>query len=140
MPKIPTNMSAIPSEVPDLDESIPYHVVCRAAKWAVDDNGQIKTDVNGHYFISGMELEVLEPEQFRGRRIFENYLPVSNGKAEDATDSNIVRTKRAMLVFKVQEDPDGLDAVEFVGKEGDVTAVNEMYQGRKNPKVAEFLL
>jgi len=46
---------------------------------------------------------------------------------------------RFIKAFKVPYDKDGLDPQDAVGCEGDFTIVNEEYQGRVSPKIADWL-
>lgn len=128
MPKILVNIDALPLEAPRLDESIPYHVVVRKFEMAPD------RDKNEQLFCKG-EYEILEPAQYRGKRIFDNYIPICSDP--NANMAEVLH--QAVVCFKAPYDAEGFDPSDFVGREGDVQAKNEMYNGRPTPRVSLYL-
>ena len=141
MPKIPVDVISLPTEFEPLDETISYHTVCRSCKISDD------TDKNGNYFLTGIKLEILEPEEWRGRSVYANYIcipqaPESGSSLADRrrNDENGVALARFIKAFKIPYDAEGIDPDDAVGCEGDVSARNEEYQGRKIPRVQDFLL
>jgi len=132
MPKIPVNLDEMQTTLPDLDESIPYHGIVR--KCALAD----EPDKNGHWYLTGVYIEVLDPEEFKGRVVGQNYMPIVQGKATGDFD---IQFPRFVKTFKVPLDSDGdFDPSLAVGCEGDFTVMMDEYQGRKLPKVKDFLM
>lgn len=132
MPKIPVNIAQLPTEFTILDESLVYHGVIRECKLSEE------TDKNGDWYLTGIQVEVLEPEEFRGKRAFSNYICIPDGAAAE-TDRGVV-LGRFIKCFKVPYDAEGLDPADAIGCEGEFTAKTEKYQGRKSSRVNEFLI
>jgi len=141
MPKIPVNLNEQPREQEDLDEGIPYHGIIR--KVAVSDN----PDKNGVYYLTGGQVEIMEPEEWRGRSAFFNYIPLPQQLTADMSISERRKAEekgiefaRLCDAFKVPHDDSGVEVDDMIGCEGDFMARNEEYQGRKIPRVATFLI
>lgn len=141
MPRIPVNIANLKTEVEPLDESIPYKVIVR--KCSLSD----KEDKNGCWFLTGGQLEVLEPAEWQGRSIFFNYIAIpveisssaSIGERRKA-DEQGVALARFIQAFKIPYNEEGLDPDDSIGCEGEVMIVNEEYQGRTNPRVQNWLI
>lgn len=133
MPKIPVNIDNLQTDLDAFDEGIIYSGVVRAC--ALAD----KEDKNGNPFLTGIRVEVVEPEQFRGRSAFVNYMVIlpANVKAQTELDLAFPRFVRA---FRIPHDVDGFDPIDAVGCEGQFTIRNDEYQGRKTAKVQDWLL
>ena len=141
MPKIPISIDNLPTEFEPLDESLAYHVVVRACKLADE------ADKNGNNYLTGVKLEVLEPEEWRGRNIYDNYICIPAGAGPGSSlaerrksEEFGIRLARFIKAFKVPYDVEGIDPDDAVGCEGDVSMVNDDYQGRKMPKVSDYLM
>ncbi len=105
------------------------------------------TDKNGNWFLTGIKLEILEPEEWRGRSIYANYICIPQSAGPSASlserrksEENGVALGRFIKAFKIPYDAEGVDPADAIGCEGDVSARNEEYQGRKIPRVQDFLL
>lgn len=132
MPKIPVNIDNLPTEVDPLDEGIMYHGVCRSCKLADE------TDKNGNSYLTNIRIEVVEPEQFKGRSAFVNYLMIPSGVEKPNSELEL-QFARFVKAFKVPHDAEGFDPDDAVGCEGDFTVSNEEYQGRVSPRVKDWL-
>ena len=134
--KLPVSTDQLPLETEPWDDSITYRGLVQAFNIAS------KTDKNGNVYGS-VEVEVLEPEEKRGRKILDNYVPIPEGiddsmndKQKKATLELGVRLSRLAASAKiVAEDTDDL-----VGGEISFTIRNDEYQGRLNPKIADYLI
>lgn len=141
MPRIPINVDNLKTEVEPLDENIPYRVILR--RCALSD----AEDKNGNWFLTGGQLEVLEPAEWQGRSIFFNYIAIptdpgpgaSIGEKRKYEDAG-VPLARFLKCFKVKVGPDGLDPDDTIGLEGEVMVKNEEYQGRTSPRVQNYLI
>ena len=142
MPKIPVpNMDDMPTEIPELPEDSSYKTIIRKA--ALSD----AQDKRGYWFLTGVELEVVDPEEWSGRRIFVNYLPIpkqidkSAGRAEKRANDEIgVEFARMIKCTGVKIGSEGFDPDDLIGKDAEVMVKNEEYQGRKSAKVAMWLM
>lgn len=141
MPRIPVDVDSGKTEVEPLDEGIPYTGIIR--KVAISDN----PDKNGVYFLTGGQVEINEPEEWKGRSAYFNYIPLpvpvtadmSIGERRQAEEKS-VEFFRLCKAFKVPHDAEGVDTDDMVGCEGMFQVRNEEYQGRKIPRVATFLI
>jgi hypothetical protein len=131
MPKIPVNISGLAIELAPLDESIPYHGIVRNCRLAD------KMDKHDRPYLTDIRIEILDPEEFKGRAAFINYMVITEEKAQTEMELLFPRFVRA---FKVPFDDDGFDPNDAIGCEGDFSVENDIYQGRKVPKVKDFLL
>lgn len=142
MPKIPIpNVDDMPTEVPELPEDISYKTIIRKA--ALSES----PDKRGNWFVTGMELEVVEPEEYNGRRIFANYVPIPKvldagaSKSEKNKEDEIgVEFVRMLKCTKVKISSEGFDTDDLIGLEPEVMAKNEEYQGRKSARVGLWLM
>lgn len=142
MPKIPVpNIDDMPTEIPDLPEDNSYKTIIRKFSLAPEK------DKRGYYFLTGGELEVMEPEEWQGRRIFVNYLPIPqvlDASADRATkranDEIGVEFVRMIKCTKVKIGADGLDPDDLIGLEPEVMIKNEEYNNRNSAKVALWLM
>lgn len=142
MPKIPVpSIDDMPTEIPDLPEDITYKTTIR--KFALSD----KQDKSGNWFLTGGELEVVEPEEYQGRRIFVNYLPIpalldsSASKAEKKKNEELgVEFVRMCKCTKVKIGSEGFDPDDLIGLDAEVMIKNEEYNNRNNAKVSLWLM
>ena len=141
MPKIPVNLNDQPREQEPLDEGIPYTGIIR--KVQISDN----PDKNGVYYLTGGQVEITEPEEWKGRSAFFNYIPLPqpltptmNIAERRKAEEKGIEFARLCDAFKIPHDEDGVDTDDMVGCEGMFMARNEEYQGRKIPRVATFLI
>lgn len=141
MPRIPVNVDNLKTEVEPLDENIPYHIVVR--KVELSD----KEDKNGCYYLTGGQVEVLEPVEWQGRSIFFNYIAIPQEISQGASigerrkaEEQGVALARFIKCLKVPYNTEGLDPDDAIGCEGDVMIKNEEYQGRTNPRVQDWLI
>lgn len=141
MPRIPVNVDNLKTEVEPLDDNIPYKCIIR--KCALSD----AEDKNGNWFLTGGQLEVLEPAEWQGRSIFFNYIAIpqevspgaSIGERRKAEETGVTLA-RFIKSFKIPYNEEGLDPDDSVGCEGEVMVQNEEYQGRTNPRVKDWLI
>lgn len=139
MTLIPVNPNDYPTEFEPLDEGVVYDVVCRSFEIAP------KLDKNDDKYLTAV-IEVLEPEMFRGRKIFENYIGIpkeldpdmSAGERYAALNSGI-KFSQFCKCFNVQSTVDGLDTSSALGQMGKVSVKNGEYQGRKQSRVKDYL-
>lgn len=142
MPRIPVpNIDDLPTEVPELPEDITFKTIIRKA--SLSD----AQDKRGNWFVTGMELEVVEPEEWQGRRIFANYIPIPNALEAGASTAQKRQMEEQAVEFvrmckstKVKIGADGFDTDDLIGLEPEVTAKNEEYQGRKSARVNSWLM
>lgn len=141
MPKIPVNLGNQPLEMEPLDEGIPYRGVVR--KMDVSD----KADKRGNFYLTGGQVEIISPEEWKGRSAFINYLslPVEIEAGMDIAarrqaEEVGIEFARFCKAFKVPNDESGVDTDDMIGCEGEFMVRNEEYQGRKMAKVATFLI
>ena len=133
MPKIPVNVDNLATELEPLDEGIMYAGICRACKLADE------TDKNGNSYLTGIRIDILEPEQFRGRAAFVNYMMIPQSAAPPTTELEL-QFGRFVKAFKIPHDAEGFDPDDAVGCEGQFTVQTEEYQGRKSSRVKDWLL
>lgn len=134
--KLPVSTDQLPLETEPWDDSITYRGVIKAFTIAA------KTDKNGNNY-GAVEVECLEPEEKRGRKIFDNYVPIppeiDEGMSDKQRKTSLelgVRLSRLAASAKiVAEDTDDL-----IGGEISFTVRNDEYQGRMVPKIAEYLI
>jgi len=141
MPRIPVDIASLSTEFEPLDESLVYHVVCKSCD--LSDT----TDKNGNNYLKNVRLEVVEPEEWRGRNIFMNYigLPAEVHSGTSVVERRAVADQargfaRFIAALKVPFDSAGFDTEDAIGCEGDVTIQIEEYQGRKNARVRDWLI
>lgn len=142
MPKIPVDTGSLPTQFEPLDEGLTYSVVVRGLTLEGPDK-------NGDNYLSG-RYEVLQPEEWRGRNIFDNYiglphelLPTMGDVERRRALEKGVRLGQFAKCFKVPSDPDGFDTEACLGLEGEVTVRNEEYpenSGRITSRVGEYLI
>lgn len=142
MPKIPVpDINDMPTEIEDLPEDVSYKTIIR--KFALSPT----QDKRGYNFLTGGELEVVEPEEWQGRRIFVNYLPVPQvlppgaSKAEKKANDDIgIEFVRMCKCTKVKFVNGELDPDDLIGLEPEVMVKNEEYNNRNSAKVALWLM
>jgi len=129
------------TEVEPLDETIPYTGIIR--KVQISD----RADVNGSFYLTGGVIEINEPEEWRGRSAYFNYVPLPTEINSDMTiferrkaEERNVEYARLCLAFKVPSDEEGVNTEDMVGCEGMFEVKNEEYQGRKIPRASKFLI
>lgn len=133
MPRIPVNISVLPRELEPLDEGIPYHGIVRSCDLAE------QPDKNGNLYLTNIRIEILDPEQFKGRAAFVNYMKIM-GEGEKANTELDLLFPRFIDAFKVPFDDVSVDPIDAIGCEGDFTVEMDEYQGRKTVRVRNFLL
>ena len=133
VPKIPVNVDDLQTELDPFDEGIIYSGVVRSCELSE------KEDKNGNTYLTGIAVEVMEPEQFRGRRAFVNYMVVLPGNVKPQTELDLA-FPRFVKAFKVPHDAEGFDPMDAIGCEGQFTVFNDEYQGRKTGRVKGWLL
>ena len=138
MPRIPVRLSDLPTEQEPIDENIPYRTVIRAAK--LSDT----VDKNDNPYLTGLKFEVLEPEEFKGRNIYANYVCIPSGDNPDAGQA-LARLARCFHVPDQDIDSEDVGSMaafaeSLIGLEGDVMAEMNEYQGRKSPRIKDYLI
>lgn len=137
--KIPVRKDKMVTEVEKIDETIPYNVICRDCK--VADH----RDVHEDRFL-GMRFEVIEPEEWKGKIIMANYVPMAeppeggDRAAWRRFEETNEQFMRFLESFKVPVDDEGFDPRDAIGLTGQVTATSEKFNGRTMTRVADFLL
>ena len=134
--KLPVSTDQLPLETEPWDDTLTYRGIIKAFNIAV------KTDKNGNNYGS-VEIEVTEPEERRGRKVPDNYVPIppeltpsmSDTMRKMALELGTRLGRMAASCKIVAEDTDDL-----IGGEVQFTVKNEEYQGRLLPKVAEYLI
>jgi len=141
MPKIPlSGIGEMPKEIQSLPEDIPYGVVVR--RCGISPN----TDKNGNFFLTGIDMEITEPDEWKGRHIFDNYIvlvdappPGSPLGVRRAIEDQRTRLERFIGCLRIPFDASGFDTESAIGCEGQVTVRNEEFQGRVIPHVQDYL-
>lgn len=145
--QIPVNPQDLPTEYSVLDDTLVYRGLVKEMKL------NEKADKNDTPFFK-LSVEVQEPEEFRGKVVFDNYIAVpgtmlvdgelvvipehnlSPGEARRRQDQG-VRLGRLGRALKLGADFDTEDAL---GRELSFTVANEEYQGRLNSKIKDYLI
>src|SRR5262245_2505955 len=138
MPEIPINPMDLPTEVEPLDETITYlGTIVKVGEVGVDKNGN-------SYF--GVQIEVFEPEEHKGRKIGDNYIALPRPVEPDMDATQRRRAmesgvRLARLCRSAQFNPGARawNTDELVGEEVKFLVKNEEYQGRLIPKVQDYL-
>lgn len=141
MPKIPVNTTDLPTEFTVLEEDTPYETFIKELRLVgafSQETGEFEPILakNGDPYMK-MTLEVLQPEEFKGKRIFVNYIGIN--------ESNVYFGK-FMACFKVPCDPDGINfddeglAVDAIGCQGIVTTTIDTYEGKKQSRLKDYML
>ena len=140
MPRIPVLKEDFPLEVKKIDESLIYRVVVK--RLTVSE----KPDKNDNHFLK-LDSEVVEPVEWRGRHILDNYIPIPPQLTADmdqgdrrAAEELGVRIARLLTCFRVPSVEGGFDTEGATGCMGDVTAQNEDFEGRNLVRVREYLI
>ena len=141
MPRIPlSRIGEMPKEVQTLPEDIPYDVIVRKCGLSND------SDKNGNYFLTGIDMEIIEPDDWKGRHIFDNYIVLVDAPPQGASlgvrraiEDQRTRLERFLACFKVPFDASGFETEAAIGCMGTVTVRNEEYQGRMIPRVQDYL-
>lgn len=136
---IPINPNDLTTEYKPVDDSIPYNVIVKKFEMAT------KPDRNGGRYFTG-QYEVLMPEEWAGRVVFESYMAVPVPLTEDmsygerrAAQDKGVNFARFCKCFKVALDEKGFDPSSVIGLTGDVTVKNEEFNGQITTKVKRYL-
>ncbi len=132
-PKIPVNVDDLVTELDPFDEGIVYNGVVRSCDLSE------KEDKNGNPYLTNIRIEVMEPEQFRARSAFVNYMVILPTGQKPNTELDLA-FPRFIKAFRIPHDTEGFDPMDAVGCEGQFTIMNDEYQGRKTAKVKDFLL
>lgn len=140
MPKIPINISDIPTEETPMEEGIVYKGFCKAL--ALSDN----PDKNGIMFLKARH-EVTEPDDYRGKVVFDNYIPIPT-EVDSAMDARSrqramesgIRLGRMLRSMGITGSSDGFDTEEAIGREVTFMIKNEEFNGRNIPRVSEYLI
>jgi len=140
MPKIPVNPRHLPTEEAAMDETLTYTGFVRSLILSE------KPSVSGLYFLKARH-EVTEPDDFRGKAVIDNYIPIP-GDVDDDMDAHTrqrimesgVRLGRLLASAKVEGDADSFETEEVIGKEIRFTVKNEEFNGRLIPRVKDYLL
>lgn len=140
MPLIPTNPNDLPLESTPMDEDIVYRAIVKELNLAD------KLDRKGNQYLQS-EYEVIEPEVWRGKTVNENYIGIppkitpdmSEGDRRKAQDAG-VRLGRLLAALKIKGDSTGFKTEDAIGREIEFTIRNEDYNGRKVPRVNDYLI
>jgi hypothetical protein len=139
MPIIPVNPEDYPTDFEPLDESITYKVVLRALDFAS------KLDKNGNEYLNGV-VEVVEPEAFAGVRLRIPYIGMPIPITSDMNEGERFRARRSGMMlaqvckcFDIQSTANGIDTDAALGNTGWIAVEGEVYQGRKQTRIKEFL-
>ncbi|SRR6266436_5768726 len=141
MPKIPVSIDNLSTSYTLLDTAIPYNGIVRKCRLAD------KTDKSGNNYLTGIEIEVIEPEEWRGKTVFVNYICLPSeisanmGVAErrKAEDQGVMLA-RFVKAFKVPYTDEGIDPDDCVGCEGQFTVKEGEYNGKPKTEIDDFLI
>lgn len=141
MPKIPVGVDDLPTQFEALDEGQIYHVLLREVRLSEEP------DKNGNAFLTNVQCEVVEPVEFKGRRVFDSYIQIPGRLTLDMDDGERhrnaqggIRLARFVKCFKIPYRADGFNTEDGIGQEGDITVKNEIFNGRLIPKVNDYLI
>jgi hypothetical protein len=149
MSLIPIDMENVPTRRSSCDESLVYEVIVR------DVEVSQKKDKNGNTYLR-VDTEVLGPDEWKSRRLPDNYLclPAGYGELKDRLGREPkeyeirngmeqgARFARFVRAFKVPYTTNGIDPRDAIGREGRVTIVNEEYpagSGEVSSKIKEYI-
>src|SRR3990167_3944919 len=109
--KIPVHIDELQTDLDQFDEGIIYSGIILSCELAD------KEDKNGNPYLTGIRVEVVEPEQFRGRSAFVNYMVILPGGQRPQTELDLA-FPRFMKAFHVPHDAEGFDPMDAIGCEG----------------------
>lgn len=130
MPLLPVNPGDYSPEMPMLDPSIVYKVVIDK----LELNPEL--DINGNQYLK-MAVSILEPETYKGSKIFCNYIGVPQPRHLVAEGDEFNAQKRAAafermcICFGLRGTADGFDTDTAIGAVGEVVIEEGMYKDRK---------
>jgi len=137
--RLPVSMGDLPTSREPWDEDITYSGIIR------DIKPSASPDKNGNMFF-GIKVEVTEPEDRRGQKVTDNYIPVPPEVEGSSTDSERraamdvgVRLGRLATAAKINTD----DTDDLLGAEIQFTVKNEEYpegSGQQMPKVLDYMI
>jgi len=133
-------MDKMVTESEPIDDQIEYKVVVRDCKENED------RDKNDNRFLK-LKLEVTEPEEWKGKTILDNYMPIMD-TPEGGAGRGAWRTfeetnekfKRFLLCMKVPVNNGEFDPRDAIGCEGNITAKSEKFGGRNMSRVDNYLI
>lgn len=135
---IPVDPGNLTTEYQPCDDGIPYEVMIKSIDMANEP------DKNGNNFLKA-QYSVIAPEEWRGRIIFDNYIPLpgaitpSMNSAERRQAQDLgVRFARLAKCFNIDLAA-GFDTGLALGKFGHVTIKNEEFEGRVASRVKDYL-
>ena len=131
--KIPVHIDELQTDLDQFDEGIVYGGIVRNC--ALAD----KEDKNGNAYITGVYVDILDPEQYRGRSVACQYMPILSPGQKPKSELDLM-FPRFIKAFKVPYDQEGFDPMDAIGCEGQFTVKNDVYQGKKSGKVQDWLL
>lgn len=142
MAKIPVDPSTIPTESTPIPDNIVYTAVIRELAIAS------KLDKNGNQYLQG-KLEILEPAEYRGKKLADNYIGLPADVTSDMDDrarrnamENGVRFARLLASAGRRKPAPGIDTDDLVGEQVTVTVQNEEFpkgSGRFIPRINDYL-
>ena len=98
-----------------------YRLECEAQSYGDNSKGTGK--------VLGLTLTVLEPEEFAGRKVFENFnLVHENEKAQEIAREDVSKMCRAVEHFTALDDPEDLVFKPFMAKLGWSKSKNKAYE------------
>lgn len=104
-----------------------------------------KPDKNNNPYLY-LETEVVEPEDWRGRRLTDNYVAIPQPITEDMDDRERRRARESGIKFAqicacfgISAGADGVNLEDAVGKQGDVQLTLDEYKGRKMNRIRTYL-
>lgn len=137
--RLPVLMGDLPTSREPWDEDLTYAGIIRSIK------NSANPDKNGNMFF-GISVEVLEPEDRRGQKIGDNYIPLPPEIGPDASDIErrnsldvAVRLGRLAASAKVAGD----DTDDLLGAEVQFTIKMEEFpvnSGQHIPKIADYMI
>lgn len=141
---IPINPDQLTTEFSPLEEGIVYEVT--VVKFSnKDKTGADLEDKNGNLFMKA-EYEIVAPETYRGKHIFDNYIRIpdeildtdDDGSRAAKRDSG-VRIARIIRAFDLDVSAGKFEADKYVGSIGKLTIKNEDYEGRPMSRVKDYI-
>ena len=140
--KIPVNPVDIPTTVTPLQDNIVYTCIVRVFEMAD------KLDKNGNQYMKA-ELEIVEPADYRGKKLKDNYIGLPGTVMPDMDDrqrrmamENGVRFACLLESAGVRKSNPDFDTDNVIGEQVTVTIQNEEFpkgSGRYIPRVRDYL-
>lgn len=139
MPEIPVNPMDLPTETEPMDDTATY-------KGTISKVGGSAFDKNNHEYF-GLSVEVVEPEEWKGRIVPDNYIPLPyavdpqmDAKQRRRALESGIRLGRLCRSAKFNPGGRKWNTDELLGLEVSFTIRNEEYQGSLRPKVSDYLI